>query len=255
VYVPSDGYAESGRVVAKLAGLAFDQGVHIHPQTTAASLLYEMDRVVGVCTEDGDTIFADHTVVAMGAWTKLLVPDIAPFIRTTGHPVFHLKPADPRPFESARFPVWSDDASASGWYGFPLHPREGIVKIAHHGEGRLKHPVLDERTVIEAEDAMLRDFLRIAIPALAEAPIVYRRLCLYCDTLDQHFWIDRSPHNPGLTVATGGSGHGFKFGPVLGSLIADAVEDKTNPYRHKFAWRDLPPDTQGTEGRRYHADS
>jgi len=137
----------------------------------------------------------------------------------------------------------------------PRTRTKGWVTIEHHGDRRVKHSALGERTVIEFEVQMLRSFLKEAIPALADAPIVYHRLCLYCDRLAQHFWIDRSPHNHGLTVDTGGSGNGFKFAPVLGSPIADAVEDKPNPYRQKFAWRDLPPNTTGTEGHRFRANS
>ena len=62
------------------------------------------------------------------------------------------------------------------------------------------------------------------LPALADAPIVHRRMCLYCDTFDGDFWIDHDPERPGLVVAAGDSGHGFKFAPILGALIADVVE-------------------------------
>ena len=65
--------------------------------------------------------------------------------------------------------------------------------------------------------------LDASFPALTDAPIVATRCCLYCDTPDEHFWIGRHPEAPGLTVASGDSGHGFKFAPVLGRLIAARV--------------------------------
>jgi glycine/D-amino acid oxidase-like deaminating enzyme len=83
----------------------------------------------------------------------------------------------------------------------------------------------------------LRAFLRNALPALAEDEIVYSRCCLYCDTRDGDFLIDRHPEYTGLTVACGGSGHAFKFGLVLGQVIADRVEDKPHPHLAKFRWR------------------
>lgn len=247
----SDGYAESGEVITRLTVLAEAQGVRMHPGQQAASLIRHNGRVLGIRTTDGREFRADYTVIASGVWTPLLVPEVAPYIRTTGHPVFHLQPSDPDLFDASRFPVWSDDESVSGWYGFPLHPKAGVVKVAYHGDGRLTHPVTGERVVTQAQEQMLRDFLKGAIPALANAPVVYTRLCLYCDTLDQHFWIDRSPDTEGLIVATGGSGHAFKFGPVLGWLIADAVEGKPNDFSHKFRWRHLDPDTEGQERRRF----
>jgi len=248
---PDDGFAESGRVVATLARIAEQRGIALYPGEQAESLIVEGERVVGVRTDTGREFRASETLTCAGAWTPLLVPEVAPSMRITGHPVFHLKPEDPDLFKPPNFPVWSDDVAVSGWYGFPLHPREGVVKIGSHEDGRVLHPANDPREVIEEEEQALRLFLKEAIPALADAPIVYTRLCLYCDTLDQHFWIDRAPHVDGLTVATGGSGHAFKFAPLMGGLIADAMEGKSNPYRAKFAWRDLAPETMGEEGRRY----
>ena len=55
------------------------------------------------------------------------------------------------------------------------------------------------------------------------------RACLYCATPDDHFIIDHAPGTDRVIVATGGSGHGFKFGGSLGAVIADAVEDVPNP--------------------------
>jgi glycine/D-amino acid oxidase-like deaminating enzyme len=81
---------------------------------------------------------------------------------------------------------------------------------------------------------------------LADAPIVYTRVCLYCDTNDGHFWIATDPDRAGLVIAAGDSGHGFKFAPVLGEIIADAVEGKPNPLLHKFRWR---PEVRAGEQR------
>jgi len=83
----------------------------------------------------------------------------------------------------------------------------------------------------------LREFLASTFPSLADAPIVYTRVCMYCDTHDGHFWIARDPERQGLVVAAGDSGHGFKFAPMLGEIIADAVEAKDNRLLEKFRWR------------------
>lgn len=245
------GYAESGRVVQALLQLAEREGVTIHAGQTVQSLLPENDRVHGVRTREGETFFADQVVVAAGTWTPLLVPELRATIQSVGQPVFHLKPANPDLFSPPDFTVFAPDISRTGWYGFPYHPRAGVVKIANHGAGLLLHPEKDERIVAGAYEQRLRAFLAGAFPALADAPIVYRRLCLYSDTLDEHLWIDRHPQRPGLTVASGGSGHGFKFAPVLGPLIADAVEGRANKWLAKFRWRDLTPETSGQEAARF----
>jgi glycine/D-amino acid oxidase-like deaminating enzyme len=103
-----------------------------------------------------------------------------------------------------------------------------------------------------ADERKLRQFLAETFPALLGAEVVYTRLCLYCDTLDEHLWIDHHPERPGLAVAAGGSGHGFKFGPMLGGLIADVVEERPNPYKEKFRWRELGVETAGQEAARHH---
>jgi len=75
-------------------------------------------------------------------------------------------------------------------------------------------------------------------------------VCMYCDTHDGHFWIARDPEREGLVVAAGDSGHGFKFAPVLGEIIADAVEGKDNPLLEKFRWRPEVRAGSGTDAAR-----
>lgn len=246
------GYAESGRVVAALVHRAEDQGVDLYEGQAADALLREAGRVTGVRTRSGETFHAGHVLVAAGSWTHLLVPELAPYMRATGHPVFHLRPADPEAFSTPRFTVFTADVSKTGWYGFPLHPHEGVVKIANHGVGVRLNPATDERVVTAEDEAHLRAFLKESMPELAEAPIVYTRRCLYADTLDEHLWIDRHPDLEGLSVATGGSGHGFKFAPILGDLIADAVQGRENEWLSRFRWRELSADARGEEAARHH---
>ena len=245
------GYAESGRVITALARLARTQGVDLYPGQRVEVLLKENQQVRGVRTSTGNTFHAEHVVVASGAWSSLLVPDLTPFVKATGHPVFHLKPNDPNLFTPPNFVVFTADIGRTGWYGFPLHPREGVIKIGNHGVGQVLHPEQDERVVISSDIEQLRAFLAATFPALQGAPIVSTRRCLYVDTPDGDFWIDRHPQCAGLTVATGDSGHGFKFAPVLGGLIADAVEGKPNRWLPKFHWRNVSWHTGKKEASRY----
>lgn len=248
------GYAESGRVVDALIRLAQAQGVTLHAGETVETLLKEGHQVTGIGTRAGNTFYAEHIVVASGAWIPLLVPDLASILKITGHPIFHLKPTDPELFTSPHFVVFTADTSHTGWYGFPLHPREQVVKIGNHGVGQLLHPERDARVVTETDVEQLRTFLAGTFPALQDAPIVATRRCLYADTSDGDFWIDRHPQWAGLTVAGGDSGHAFKFAPILGGLIADAVEGKTNHWLSKFRWRDFPSHNVKKEASRYQGE-
>ena len=243
------GWARSGRVVELLTEQARDQGITILEQTRILQLKIDNQRITGVETDSQSLVEADHVIVAAGAWTPVLLPELADAMWTTGHPVFHLKPDNPDHFTSPNFLVFTADISNTGWYGFSYHPIEKVVKIANHGPGIRLNPDTDERVVTSEHEKQLRDFVKSSLPELATAEIVYTRLCLYCDTFDGDFWISQHPQVKGLTVAAGGSGHGFKFGPVLGTLIADEVEGKDYFLRSKFAWRDNPH--QANEAARF----
>ena len=214
------GYAESGRVVTTLLEHAKSIGVELREGRKFARL---RDRKMGVLLDDGREIAGDVVVMAVGAWTPYLLPTTQKFFRATGHPVFHLKPREPELFSPERFPVFGADISTTGFYGFPIN-RDGVVKVANHGPGREMSPDSRERIVTPEEEEKMREFLSETFPALADAPIAYTRICLYCDTNDGDFWIAADPQRPGLIIAAGDSGHGFKFAPVLGEIIADAVE-------------------------------
>ncbi len=250
---PRGGYAESGRAVSRLIEKARKVGVAIHAGQTASEILREGRRAMGVRTQEGQTFKADEVVVCAGAWTPVLIPELAGVMRTPGMPVFHLKPSDPSLFEAQVFPISIGDIANTGWYGFPLHPREQVVKFGHHGVGRPVHPVDGERIVTREDEDALRSFLLLAIPPLADAEVVYTRRCLYCDTPDTNFWIDHHPQIAGLTVAAGGSGHAFKFAPLLGGIIADAVEGKPHPALERFRWREVAGVKEGEgDGARSH---
>ena len=246
------GFAESGRVVESLArharglGIALDEGQTVDTLTPAQ----RAGRIESVVTREGRAYSPGHVLVCAGAWVPWIIPELQPVMRATGHPVFHLRPPDPAAFAPPEFVTFTADVSRTGWYGFPVHPREGVVKIANHGAGTQVHPEFGERKVALRDHQALEAMLPETFPALVGAPVAYTRLCLYNDTLDGHLWIDRHPRIANVTVGAGGSGHAFKMGPILGALIADAVEGTPNPRLARFRWRDI--DTLGREEARYH---
>jgi len=237
---PRAGWVESGKVVARLAGEARAAGGRLLERVGCDRLLEQGGRIVGVQTIDGRELRTDAVLVTAGAWTPALLPDLREVMWAIGQPVVHFRVEDPAAWQAPRFPVWAADIGRSGWYGFPALD-DGTLKMANHGPGRRVHPD-DPRTVLPAEEAQFRTFVGEHLPALAGAPIVATRLCLYCDTFDGDFWIAPDPARAGLIVAAGDSGHGFKFAPVLGGLIADAVESKPNPWSRRFRWRTRGPD-------------
>jgi len=229
------GWVESGPVLARLAADAVAQGVLLAERITFERLLETDAGVAGIRATDSTELRADVVLVAAGAWTPTLLPHLRGVMWTTGQAVVHLTVERAAEWQAPRFPVWAADISRTGWYGFPALA-DGTLKIGRHGPGRRVHP--DEpRTVLPSELVPFREFVHESLPALAGAPIAATRLCLYCDTFDGDFWIDHDPARAGLVVAAGDSGHGFKFAPLLGRLIADVVERRPNAWSPRFAWR------------------
>ncbi|GAB4579680.1 MAG: N-methyl-L-tryptophan oxidase [Anaerolineales bacterium] len=247
---PRAGWAASSQVIVRLLEEAQKLGVHLRAGKTFARLLHAGSRVAGIETTDRERIPADFVVVAAGAWTPTLFPHLAELMWAIGQPVFHFQVPDPARFRPPNLSVWGADVAKTGWYGFPAQ-LDGTFKVANHGPGRPMHPN-EPRQVAPDDEEKFRTFLAHTFPEIAHAPILCTRLCLYCDTWDGNFYIDHDPHYEGLVICSGGSGHGFKFAPILGEITADVLERKPNPWAHKFAWR--PRASLTTEDSRFMGD-
>ncbi len=235
---PRAGWAASGKVVAWLWERAAAAGIQLHPERALVGFESEGGRVAGVRLADGGRIAARQVLLAVGAWTPTLLPELADRLAPVAQPVLHFRAPDDA-WGAPRFPAWAADISQSGWYGFPALA-DRTLKIAHHGRGQPADP--DGARVAPADaEARARRFLRAHLPALAEAPLLETHTCLYCDSFDGDFWLGAHPERPGLFVLAGGSGHGFKFGPVIGELAADVLGAVANPRAARLAWRELGP--------------
>lgn len=233
---PRAGWGESAKVVARLLQGAEALGVSVRQNVSAVRLQENSKQVTGVIGSDSEVYAADLVIVAMGTWSPLLAPRLASIITHVAQPIFYFRPENTDLYEGHQFPVWASNLSKTGWYGFPVN-RDGIVKVSNHGPGRAVHPDV-AREIAPEDEVKCRKFLSENLPSLGDVPLASSRVCLYCDSWDGNFYIDHDPELPGLVYATGGSGHAFKFTPVLGRLVADVVERKPNPYTSRFAWRE-----------------
>lgn len=229
---PVGGWAESGRVVAALVERAVASGVSLRAGAAVETLVPD-----GVRLRGGETLTAAEVVVAAGTWTWRLLPELADRLRTVAQPVACFAPADAAPFTPPRFVPWAADIGRTGWYGFSANAA-GLVKIANHGPGEAVDPDA-ARVPPPGTEERFRAFVAQALPPLAGAKLAILRTCLYCDSFDGDFFLCRHPERPRVLVASGGSGHGFKFAPVLGGLVADALEGRDNRFNVRFAWREL----------------
>lgn len=186
---------------------------------------------------DGDGVLVEFAggrararslVLAAGAWTAPLAPGLDIAMRV-GRRVMHYlnPPAGPAEFDPARFPVYVfQTGPGDAIYGFPLvgDPANG-VKVGFHYRGADVDPDTVDREVSGAEREEMRTVLAERIPGLA-GEHVDARVCLYTLTPDEHFVIDLLPGSAGrVALAAGFSGHGFKFTPVVGEILADLALD------------------------------
>ncbi len=225
VYDPWGGYLESAAAVRMLADLAVDAGVTLRERTAVAAV-GERAGAATVRAAGAEHAF-DRVVVAAGAWIGRLLPALARRLRVTRQETLLLPAPGAAAFAYPRMPTWGADPDGDEWYGFPLL-RGGCVKVARDRLG----PAVDagaERAGTSLFAADAEAMLRRRIPALAGSPGACGRSCLYTMTTDAHFIIDRVPGGERLVVAGAGSGHAFKFGGVLGPLIAGVVEGLPDP--------------------------
>lgn len=244
---PLGGWAESGAVVNALTKLARDRGIEVREGVRVVREERTSTRVTAVVTHDEARVAGDRFVYATGSWTGGLLPDLADAFRATGHPVLHLAPPDVTRFDGARFPVFGADISRTGVYGFPNIG--GVVKVASHGPGRIVDPSSDaQRVVSAAEEEEIRGHLREALPELAGAATAKTRICVYGDTHDGDLWVAPDPQCPNRVVAAGGSGHAFKFAPLLGEIIADACDGTVIS---RFRWRPEAREAKASDAARH----
>jgi sarcosine oxidase len=105
-------------------------------------------------------------------------------------------------------------------YGLPLHAKDGMKLAKHHHGDEAVDPESFPREVSAADEAMIRGAIATHIPA-ADGKLLSAETCLYTNTPDDDFVIDRLPGHPQIIIASPCSGHGFKFAPVLGEILAD----------------------------------
>jgi sarcosine oxidase len=170
---------------------------------------------------------AGRLVLAPGAWAPQLLGPAGARLEVQRRVQYWIEPSGPiAPFLAPALPTFAWDLGDGGlFYGFPAEDLDGVgaVKVAiHRGIDDPCDPDRVDREVSSAEMDHLRSLLAGRIPAL-DQPALRTATCLYTDTPDEHFLVGPHPAHPQVTIAAGFSGHGFKFVPVIGELVADLV--------------------------------
>jgi sarcosine oxidase len=176
---------------------------------------------------------AGAAIVAAGAWMPLLLPELASTLRATREVVGWFEVADAELFSAGRCPVFIIESRHGMHYGIPPRGGGGIgaaIKVAkHHHRGETVDPDTCDRTVSAQDEALIRAAVAEHLPA-ANGPLKAAETCLYTMTPDGHFLIDRLPGAPNVIAASPCSGHGFKFAPVIGEILADLATTGTTAH-------------------------
>ncbi len=229
LYCPDGGRINAEEAVAALQSEAARRGGEVLLDTRVDSFHVRADDRVEVTTRD-QIFLADTVVVTVGAWTEKLLPASIslPRLVVTQEQPAHFAVSDP----AAVWPSYNHlpepgNARYDYWYSQTygtLTPGEG-VKAGWHAVGPVTDP--DART-FEPEPVQLAALQRYArewLPGV-DADAMTTISCTYTSTTDTHFVLDRV--GP-VVIGAGFSGHGFKFVPTVGRILADLVEGTARP--------------------------
>jgi sarcosine oxidase len=135
-----------------------------------------------------------------------------------------LTPITPELFGADRFPVFLFDVEEGSFYGFPLHDGHGFKLGKYHHRFEPIDPDDPDRSVHPEDEALLRAFAERYFPEGAGATEMLKA-CMFTNSPDEHFVLDRVPDAPQVAVFAGESGHGYKFCSVVGEILADLAID------------------------------
>ena len=186
-------------------------------------------RPIRLHLASGDEIVADRLVLATGPWVHSLLGELRLPIRLTRQYLLYFANLPTASFALHTFPAFIVD----DLYGFPLHSTcAGAgpcwLKAASHDFGIPVNP--DDHPAFDSEIiARIRRKLCKLLPLLEQAELAHVDACMYDVSPDEDFILDRLPYDPRVVFATGLTGHGFKFGLLLGEILSSLVRDTPPP--------------------------
>ena len=227
---------EAGIVFPELAVSAFLREAHIGGAELRVNervdQWVEYPTSVQVKTEHTN-YEAGRLLLAAGAWSRHLGGKHAEILQPKRVALHWLKPKDSRAFALHTFPVnfWqvpvdNDPAFPEGYkefYSLPLLDPDGALKIAFHNGLPDGDPATMTREVNENETATIKEIISIHLPSLLDSPL-RSDVCSYMMTPDKDFYLGKLEGSQKV-FGTALAGHGFKFAPALGELLADQLTD------------------------------
>jgi monomeric sarcosine oxidase len=198
---------------------------HLRDQTAVLAIDAESDPIR--ITTNEDVVLAERVIVTAGPWVARLLPEASGGLRVARQTVGYIElEGDPLLSQLGRFPVWGHfgEEGSMSFYGLPEYGRPGIKVARHVIWNRSDDPDAIPKTpdpdAIEDLKAFVDAHFTLSIKRFVDT-----EFCHYTNTVTEDFILDHLPGNERLVVGAGFSGHGFKFGPVTGRILADLALD------------------------------
>jgi len=224
IHEPGSGVLMARRAVASLVREAERQGVrYVAAAVKSVQPPVAGGRLEAVTTRSGERIGGALFIFACGPWLPKLFPDLLGdrIFATRQEVLYFGPPAGDSRFAAPAMPAWIDFGAEM--YGVPDIEARGF-KISLDRHGAPFDPDTDERVAGQTLPAV-RDYMARRFPALRNAPLAGAEVCQYENTCNGDFLIDRHPELENVWLVGGGSGHGFKHGPVVAEYVARLVAE------------------------------
>jgi len=231
-FEPDAGFLLPEKAIRLYTSQAIHHGANI--RTNQKVISWEQTESGVIVTTAEGTYTADKLVITAGPWAGKLIPGWGNQLVVTRQVLAWIMPKNPDAFRLGTFPCWTlaDDDHESIFYGFPILPENGFdgpigLKLAHHAQGLHTDPDGLDLPPNNEDEKLIVDFLNRFIPG-AYHHTVAMKTCRYTNSKDEHFILDQLPGHDKVFVASGCSGHAFKFSSVIGEIMADlAMYGKT----------------------------
>lgn len=219
LFEPDGGVLDPERCVAAHLKVGEAAGAELRYEAAMTSWESNVDGFV-IHLADGNAVTSHALVLSLGPWFQEALGKLGVELQVQRNVQVWFEPAG-RSYDAPAFPPFLLDRAGlpAPLYGFPDFG-DGL-KAAFHSHGALTDPKRVEREVDPARDiAPLTLAMEQWMPG-ATATFRAAQPCMYSLTPDGHFVVDRHPRHARLILCGGFSGHGFKFAPVMGEIVAD----------------------------------
>jgi sarcosine oxidase len=231
IFEPNGGVLQAEACLQAHTRLAIDNGADIRFELAVKSWTQNASGNVVVETAEG-TFEADAAILTLGPWACDALHDLALPITGRRIPIIHFEAIDPARYDPDKMSVYFWATPEGVYAGFPHFPGEG-VKVMRHDTGDVCTPETARRDVSEADIREVAGFADKYMP-YANRRVRKSLVGLYTMTPDNHFIIDHHPGFRNVAYATGFSGHGFKFAPAVGEVLAEMVIDGATRHPTEF---------------------